>query len=255
MVSRISGISLILGCLFLATPKARALEVIASATTGGSYDLTAYSNWVHFTANANNGASVDATLSGGIPNVTESSGTAFSGFTDTFTNGAGGTGEISAADNANAVNVQYASGPLSNSRIWFGTWGSTEGVSFNLTVPAASGQMLLFSAGSNSAAAGGASLAASFTSPAESQSATFTAGAIGSWGALFTVNWTGRTVGDVMSLQFANVPAGSPLAGNAGLIAVVVPEPSTYVMAGLASAMMAGIRLRRKARSKVRFGT
>lgn len=244
MISRISLISLIFGCLFLTIPGVRALEVSASATSGGTYNLTDYTNWVHFTANANNGGSVSATLSGGIPDVAVSAGSAFSNFSDTFTNG-GGNGEISAADNASAVNVQYAAGPLSNSRVWFGTWGASEGVNFELVVPTAAGTMLLFSAGNNSAAAGGASLTA--TTPSETQNATFTASGSGNWGALFTVNWTGRTVGDVMTLQFANVPAGG--GGNAGLIAVVVPEPSTVVLACMGAAVLAGSKLRRKGRS------
>ncbi len=246
MISRISGICLIFGFNFLAMPDAKALEVSATATNGGTYNLTTHSNWVHFTANANNVVSVAATLSGGIPTVAAvSAGNAFSNFSETFGNG-GGNGEISPADNPSAVNVQYAAGPLSNSRIWFGTWGSTEGISFQLTVPTASGQMALYSAGNNTAAAGGASLTASFTAPVENQTATFTAAGTGSWGALFTVNWTGRTVGDVMTLQFANVPAGGPLAGNAGLIAIVVPEPSTSLLSISAAAILTMIANNRR---------
>lgn len=234
------GLALLI--LFAGRQDVQGLEVSVVATNGGTFDLTSYTNFVHFTADATNvGSSVSATLSGGIPDVAVTSGTAFSSFTDSFTNG-GGNGEISAADNPDAVDVTFRSSPAptSNNRIWFGNWNSAEGVSFNLTVPTVDGSMFLFAAGNNTAAAGGASLTAIFsTGTIENKSVTFTDSTpvSPSWGAVYTVIWTGRTVGDVMNLQFTNVPAGG--GGNAGLIAVVVPEPSTYALCGVATIMLA----------------
>lgn len=234
---------LLLYCLCLPLREAGALEVNAFATNGGTFDLTTFSNWVHFTATASNASMADATLSNGIPTVALTSGSAFSNFTDTYTNGASQDGEISDPNNPYVVDVQYSAGPSSNDRHWFGGWASTESVSFNLTVPTASGYMDLYTGGFNGTAAnGGATLSASFASgPPENDSSTFldTNGGGGDpyWGAVFSVYWTGRTVGDVMTLQFTNVPAGA--AGNAGVVAVVVPEPSACVLAGIASLLIA----------------
>lgn len=234
---------MLLSCLCVPLREAGALEVNAFATNGGSFNLTTYSNWVHFTATASNTTDTDATLSNGIPNVAVSSGSAFFNFTDTYSNGGNQDGEISTTNNPYAANVQYAAGPTSNNRYWFGGWASTESVSFDLTVPTASGFMDLYTGGFNGTSSnGGATLAASFASgPPENGSSTFldTNGGGGDpfWGAVFSVHWTGRTVGDVMTLQFTNVPAGA--AGNAGIIAVVVPEPSSCVLAGIASVLIA----------------
>lgn len=226
---------------------ARGLEVNAADTNGESVDLTFYSDFIHFTATASNsGGGVPAVLNGAnIPTVSVTSGSVFTNFQNTYNNG-NGDGEISMPDNSKAVVAQYQSSPAaSNSRIWYCSTNQSEGVSFDAALPAASGSIVLYAAGWNNQAAGKASLAVNIASGTpENASVTYTAPAINFWGAAFTVNWTGRTVGETLSFQFQNIPQSG--GGNSGLLAVVVPEPSAYVLGSLAALVFAGAVRRRR---------
>lgn len=236
--------------LSLFANSSQGLEVLATSTTGQAVNLTIHPAFVHFTATAPAGQTSAVMNANNIPTASVSLGTVFSNFSNTFTNGVNGDGEISAADNPKAVVAQYQASPAaSNKQIWFGLTGAAQGVSFNATLPTTSGTIVLYTGGWNQFVPGQASLVVNITTGTpESGNITYTAPTNLHWGAAFTVNWSGRAVNDIMTFQLSTIPLSG--SGNAGLIAVVAPEPSTYVLSVLAALGLAATGWKRRYGSK-----
>ncbi len=192
--------TLLLGALYVPAVASAGVILFANDAGGQSVDLTTHSDYVHFVGSGGSGAAVAG--ANGLPNSAVKVGSAFSGFTETYGNGTG-FGEISVQDNASAALLKYGAAPGAQSRaIWFGDYGGTTGVGFNLALPSASGTMDLYmggfcgNGGTVAASSGGVSSSATYNSPQF----------CGFWGGRFTLLWSGQTAGDVVQLQTTNKP-------------------------------------------------
>lgn len=243
--------SIAMFCIFAMTGMtAEALEVSVSPTSGGTFDLTPFADFVHFTATSTSAGAEDATLTEAgilnIPTVAVTRGTAFDNFSTSF-NYDSAPGRISSDLNAFAVLVQYQNTPTpaSNNRMWYGQQGQL--LEFTLNVPAADGTMVLFTSGGSIGTEGEAILYANFNAePAQTEFANFTAATSGNWGARFEVSWSGRTAGETLNLQFQNITTGDGGYGGVIAVAVTVPEPSTNLLGALATLTLAGVARRRR---------
>jgi hypothetical protein len=230
-----------------------AVLITQTPTAGGVFDLTQFSDFVHFTGTASNtGGSVSAFMGpANIPLSGVIGGTAIDNFIFNFTNGgifAGG--EISAPDNAEATALVHGGGsPDPNRRIWFGAWGSTQFIGFDVTLPTTAGNLYVFGGGFTGVG-GGASLNTLLLSTGEADSVGYGSPDAGHFGVKYDVAWSGATPGAILRVKFANAPIAG--GGNSGLIGaalVAVPEPSTIV---LALAAVAGLLFWRAARYDAR---
>jgi hypothetical protein len=224
------------------------LLVLSQPTNGGSFDLTPYSDFVHFTGTASNsGGSVFASLgSNGLPTTAIVQGSRFHNFTDTYTNG---SGQISQPDNDEVLELLHGGGsPDPNSRLWFGEWGEPESVSFDLTIPTSVGRAMLFVGGATEIG-GGATLTATMLGSNNSDTRVYTTPDVGHWGNTFHVYWVNETPGDTLRFELTNIPARG--IGNTGVIgAALVPEPSALWLAAIGCTFLGAAALRRGNRQR-----
>ena len=164
----------------------------------------------HFAGTSN--VSGPTTLVGGLPVGARVEGDAFDNFRDTYTNGAGDGELANPAGHPSATSLQFDDSLPASRKFWFGNWGAPSSAGFDLTLPSTDGVMQLFAGGFGAAGAtlsvddGTGVLTESFVN--EKGHAEF--------GAQFTLVWTNEQVGDVLSIDLANDPAGR--SGNTGLI-------------------------------------
>jgi len=205
--------------VFSMTVQAGLLISSSNTDTQPFLNLTNFDNYVHFTADAPIGS---ATLGGdGIPFNAVSNGSQFSNFSDTF-GGSFPNGEVSDQLNPHTTSLRY--GPevsdISQS-YWFGGWGESDGVNFDFTLPSADGVLQVFAGGFGSQ---GASLSAGLDGNVVSSTYNNPYG-FSHWGNQYTLIWTNEQAGDVIEIDFNNIP--EPGYGNAGLVgmyAATLPE-------------------------------
>lgn len=202
-------------------------------------------DFVHFTGTASNlYSSTLATLNAmGIPDTSVVQGTAFRNFTNSYSNLGLARGEISVSDNPFANVIYHGQGqPASNSRLWFGGWGSTDTAGLEVLLPYSEGKLEVYVGGYAGGVNGGGRLTAEIGG-LQSTAALFPSdeGDFGGhWGGVFTVFWQSEIPNSLLSISLANIPEWD--GGNTGLIAVrVVPEPAVAGFLGVA-ALCLGLR-------------
>lgn len=196
-------------------------------------------DFVHFTGTASNPySSTLATLNAaGIPDTSVVQGTVFRNFTNSYLNLGLTGGEISSPDNPFANVVYHGQGqPASNSRLWFGGWGSTDSAGFEVLLPYSEGKLEVYVGGYAGGINGGGRLTAEIGG-LQSTAALFVSGEGdfgGHWGGVFTVLWQSEIPNSVLSVSLANIPEWD--SGNTGLIAArVVPEPTAFGIGAVAA--------------------